>query len=321
MNAVGRHSENCRPDLCCRCQSRPSSVEVRGESLCGYCSSCCQTCGRPPSGRLLGLVDGVCGRCRGRCDRCGTVLDGELLCTVRCAEQRPGPGHDPVGFVLRSLPGPLWHALQGRMPAEALGQVQEQLRWMHATRLADRIGRRWHQQWAHALQEKEPGTRHMRWSPDEVALRLVAPSDCSDPDCEDGLNWVTDRSCERCTWPENRFNPALPPPAEHAHEALADMRAVLRASGRSVPGTRKPWLQVEPPSAEQVAAKDAALQRARERLRHAGAGRLREPEGSFLGVEEQLAVQRDETVEHDRDAVYRAAVARARTEKPGRRKR
>ncbi|MFH8753371.1 hypothetical protein ACH4GK_37690 [Streptomyces rimosus] len=156
-----------------------------------------------PTRNSPGFTDRLCATCRGRCQTCGRDLDGEskkhwkVECSP-CRKPPASPGADPVRFVLTALPRPLLRALAGRIPAGIYQTISAELAHRKPTDLRDRIERRWYLRWSHALAERDPETKTPRWAPDHIALRLVAPSPCPGPDCEDGRRLATDTTCPLC---------------------------------------------------------------------------------------------------------------------------
>ncbi|MEW1692217.1 hypothetical protein ACIQOF_13485 [Streptomyces sp. NPDC091265] len=198
------HHEHCNSSRCCRCQQRPWTTAVGHERLCGLCASCCRECGRAPARHLDGLDHGLCGDCRGLCGRCRAPLSADGDCQCRRWQRA---GADPVGYLLYALPQPLMREFGGRYPAELIELIHQELRRRSADQLLDRVERRWHTRWAHALQEKDEDGRR-RWLPGEIAGHLLRASHCGDPQCEDGRLIATDTPCPHCGHPLHRFVPA-----------------------------------------------------------------------------------------------------------------
>ncbi|MET9295305.1 hypothetical protein [Streptomyces sp. NPDC003077] len=234
--SVGPHEEHCDVAMCCRCQSRRWATYVGAERLCGLCASCCVGCGRLPSRHLGGLPDGLCATCRGRCRRCARALDRdarereEAECG-RCRKPPARPGRDPVGFVLRALPRPLLSALGGRLPPVVVRTVQDELARRSPQQLFDRIERRWYGRWSHALGETDEETGLPRWTPEDLACRLVARGSCTVAGCEDGVLIESDQVCPACHRRGPRFVYSVPPSSARTREqALTAMRGVLSES-------------------------------------------------------------------------------------------
>ncbi|MET8506989.1 hypothetical protein ABZV60_20375 [Streptomyces sp. NPDC004787] len=224
----GAHGDFCKVHLCCRCQQRPWATRVGDERLCGLCAACCQSCGRAPAPHLQGLDRGLCAECRGVCARCGNALPETGGCA--CRKWRRGPGRDPVGFVMQGFPQPLLQALGHRLPPTLPDILFAELAHRTPAQLLDRIERRWHGRWSHAIHERDEDNRR-RWAPQEIAEYLVRRRPCENRACEDGRLLHDDSPCPYCQQPENRFVPGTAGPATtaHARRTAAEIRQALRA--------------------------------------------------------------------------------------------
>ncbi|MEV6549217.1 hypothetical protein AB0M57_10950 [Streptomyces sp. NPDC051597] len=226
----GAHSDHCKTHLCCRCQQRPWAKWVGEERLCGLCAACCQGCGRAPAPHLQGLDRGLCTDCRGICQRCGNALPANSTCT--CRKWRRGPGRDPVGFIMQGFPQPLLQALGHRLPPTLPDILLAELTHRTPAQLLDRVERRWHTRWSHAIHERDEDNRR-RWAPQEIAEFLVRRKPCENHACEDGRLIHDDSPCPHCQQPENRFIPgkaAAPATTEHARKTVAEIRQALLTS-------------------------------------------------------------------------------------------
>ncbi|MFE7616835.1 hypothetical protein [Streptomyces sp. NPDC057496] len=225
----GAHSDHCQVHLCCRCQQRPWAKWVGDERLCGLCASCCQDCGRAPARHLEGLENGLCADCRGLCPRCNSTLPTEGACP--CRTWKRGPGRDPLGFIMQSFPQPLLQALGHRIPRNLPDILFAELSRRTPAQLHDRIERRWHTRWSHAIHERDEDNRR-RWAPQEIAEFLVARSPCQHQPCEDGRLLHDDSPCPYCQQPLHRFVPGTaetPTTTEHARKTAASIRQALIA--------------------------------------------------------------------------------------------
>ncbi|MFJ1757334.1 hypothetical protein [Kitasatospora sp. NPDC088134] len=117
----------------------------------------------------------------------------------------PSPGRDPVQWVMGHYPGPLVNVLtdyHGGLPADVRQIITDQLRQGVRTpeRLADRVEQRWFLRYSRLTRDE------LRRRADEIAIALVAPSDCTDPDCEDGLLLTGSRTCRLCLPARSEIN-------------------------------------------------------------------------------------------------------------------
>lgn len=245
----GAHSDYCKPHLCCRCQQRPGTTHIGNERLCGLCASCCLECGRAPAPHLEGLNNGLCSDCRGLCARCGKKQPDAEPCPCRAWKQNPG--QDPIGFIMQGFPEPLLQALGHRIPPNLPDILFDELNYRTPAQLLDRIERRWHTRWSHAIHERGEDNRR-RWSPEEIADSLVARGPCQNPACEDGRLVHDENPCPHCQQPENRFVPGTADATastRHARDTAAQIRQALLAgrSERKKPANR-PGAAAWPPS-------------------------------------------------------------------------
>ncbi|MGV9883305.1 hypothetical protein [Streptomyces sp. NPDC003006] len=237
----GAHNDYCKPSLCCRCQQRSWTTRVGDERLCGLCASCCLECGRAPAPHLDGLDNGLCADCRGLCARCGSPLPVEGAC--RCRTWKRGPGNDPIGFIMQGFPQPLLKALGHRLPRTLPDILFAELAHRTPAQLLDRIERRWHTRWSHAIHERDEDNR-LRWAPQEIAEFLVGRGPCPNPACEDGRTIHDGAPCSSCQQPEHRFVPGTAEAtstSEHSRKTAAEIRKTLvasRSDRKKKPGIR-----------------------------------------------------------------------------------
>ncbi|MFD7735863.1 hypothetical protein ACFV6F_36435 [Kitasatospora phosalacinea] len=121
------------------------------------------------------------------------------------APYQPSPGRDPVQWVMAHYPGPLMSVLaeyHGGLPSDVRAIIADQLsrRVRSAERLADRIEQRWFLRYSRLTRDE------LRRRADEIAVALVVPSECSDPDCEDGLLLTGSRTCRLCLPARSEIN-------------------------------------------------------------------------------------------------------------------
>ncbi|MFF0434470.1 hypothetical protein ACFYU9_19835 [Streptomyces sp. NPDC004327] len=239
----------CQSRLCCRCQQRSWTTRFGEERLCGPCAACCRECGRAPAPHVDGLDGGLCAECRGQCGRCGAALPEQGVC--RCRRWKRGPGSDPVGFVLQGFPQPLLQALGFSLPRSLHDILYAELAHRTPAQLLDRVERRWHTRWSHALHERDEDDRR-RWAPQEIAEFLVGRGPCRNPACEDGHLVQDGAPCPYCKEPEHRFVPGTAETTatdEHARRAAAGIRRALVAGRAARPGKRPGRLPDRGPSA------------------------------------------------------------------------
>lgn len=147
-----------------------------------------------------------------------------------------------------AFPPKLVWACGGSVPAAAARCVQDELRYYASRELVARIERRWHTVWTHRpLTYDGNGEEWTAYGPDDVALWLIAPTDCEGR-CEDG--WVRGRPDEQCPVcrPPRPYRAQAEPLSTHAQDMIATARNVIadskRAPDRSpyIPDTTRPSL-------------------------------------------------------------------------------
>ncbi|MFH9959033.1 hypothetical protein ACH4OX_33120 [Streptomyces roseolus] len=146
---------------------------------------------------------------------------------------------------MQSFPQPLLQALGHRVPNRIYDLLYDELDHRTPAQLFDRIERRWHTRWSHAIHERDEDNRR-RWSPHEIAEFLVGRGPCQNPACEDGHLIADSTPCPYCQHPEHRFTPTTPdtpPSSEHARRTAAQIRQMLvstRTDRNKRPGMRRP---------------------------------------------------------------------------------
>ncbi|MEV6332049.1 hypothetical protein [Streptomyces sp. NPDC051909] len=158
---------------------------------------------------------------------------------------------------MQGFPQPLLQALGHRVPPTLHDILYAELAHRTPAQLLDRIERRWHTRWSHAIHERDEDDRR-RWAPQEIAEFLVGRGPCRNSACEDGHLIRDSSACPYCQKPEHRFVPGIaeaPATSEHARRTAAEIRQAMVAtrSGRTKPTLRpgpSPWPPPPPPSQE-----------------------------------------------------------------------
>lgn len=132
---------------------------------------------------------------------------------------------------MQGFPQPLLQALGHRLPPTLPDILFAELAHRTPAQLLDRVERRWHTRWSHAIHERDEDNRR-RWAPQEIAEFLVSHRSCENRACEDGRLLHDDSPCPHCQQPENRFVPGTASPAttDHARKSAAEIRQILLAS-------------------------------------------------------------------------------------------
>jgi hypothetical protein len=133
---------------------------------------------------------------------------------------------------MQGFPQPLLQALGHRIPKNLPDTLFNELNHRTPAQLLDRIERRWHTRWSHAIHERDENNQR-RWSPQEIADYLVTRGPCQNHACEDGHLIHDGSPCPRCQQPEHRFVPGTADTTattQHARETAAQIRQKLVAS-------------------------------------------------------------------------------------------
>jgi hypothetical protein len=113
-----------------------------------------------------------------------------------------GEGQHPGAWVTEGYPAPLLAVLKqvGGIPHEVRPVILSELGRRSPAALRERIERRWYLRFSN-LTGPQIAERA-----DEIAVALVEPGDCREPQCEDG--WLLDDSgsCPRCRPGRSRFD-------------------------------------------------------------------------------------------------------------------
>ncbi|MFJ9520643.1 hypothetical protein ACIRPK_20625 [Kitasatospora sp. NPDC101801] len=201
-------------------------------------------------------------------------------------------GMNPVSWVTEGFPPVLLHVLaknSGGLPPDVPALVHDQLAVRTPAEMRERIERRWYLLYS-GLHNGE-----LKKRADEIAVALVRPGNCTDPNCEDGDLRDERGTCVLCRPSRSEFNMRaedIPDGRRSSPETVARAAASIRAQLRRTHGTSRsersrhtlrdnlpayqpaPYLLREP---EEPAEDDIAQEPPAPRWR------LREPEHHFAG--------------------------------------
>ncbi|MFD8597499.1 hypothetical protein ACFV1L_21095 [Kitasatospora sp. NPDC059646] len=148
------------------------------------------------------------------------------------------PGTNPVVWVTEAYPAVLCAVLnryEGGLPREVPEIIWEQIQQGDRTpaQLRNRVEQRWFLRYSNLTRSE------LRERADEIAIALVAPSKCPNPDCEDGVLLTSARTCGRCLPARSEFHMRaedVPDGRRSSPAAVAGAAAAIRARMRQVNG-------------------------------------------------------------------------------------
>ncbi|MFJ5927625.1 hypothetical protein ACIQF6_34020 [Kitasatospora sp. NPDC092948] len=124
---------------------------------------------------------------------------------------------------------------EGGLPREVPEIIWEQLQQGYRTpaQLRNRVEQRWFLRYSNLTRSE------LRKRADEIAIALVVPSQCPNPDCEDGVLLTSARTCGRCLPARSEFHMRaedVPDGQRSTPAAVAGAAAAIRARMRQANG-------------------------------------------------------------------------------------
>ncbi|MFD3424093.1 hypothetical protein [Streptomyces decoyicus] len=220
------HVEDTDTRRCIRCQGEHRWLPQPHpeDHLCRACKRECPGCrALTPNGEL-------CRACKGLCRTCAEPLPERPEYASGITHVEPAKRKDhhrkwtqtffprswdwdqcqacqdaacatqPLRAVLAALPPKLVFACGGGVPPTVVNAIYDELQRHTPAQLAARIERRWWLSWSSRPLTREADDRTEGYRPDDVALWLLTPTQCSGR-CEDGWHLADrpDRDDEPCT--------------------------------------------------------------------------------------------------------------------------
>ncbi|MCC3772676.1 hypothetical protein K6I34_006451 [Streptomyces sp. UNOC14_S4] len=244
------------PARCIRCQGeyRWLPVPHPDDHLCDVCRRECPDCQAPsPRGGRCLTCQGICRTCRGPLPERGVTVrvrpPEERKDRKRRWEQHFFPhtsrrercdacleqsgSRDPLRAVLAAFPDRLLRACDG-VPPQAIAAVRDELGRRTARQLTGRIERRWWGTWASRPLQRAADGKQEGYGPDEVAVWLLAPADCS-AGCEDGFSPDNpDWPCPTCRGRTRPPGPSAPATEQDQDEERTRVPATARTAVEAV---------------------------------------------------------------------------------------